>query len=131
MLKTTVSLCPECLRPAPAVVYVRGTSVLMRKRCPEHGFSDALVESDVAFYRLSNKDRWGRRFASLDDVVEFPAFEGSCCGDGCGCDGPPDGDSGGEFTDQWANKTCTVLVEVTNARNLACPVCYSDASGDR
>jgi hypothetical protein len=30
-----------------------------------------------------------------------------------------------------SNKSCTVLVEVTNACNLACPVCYSDARGDR
>ena len=30
-----------------------------------------------------------------------------------------------------ANKTCTVLVEITNACNLSCKVCYSDARGDR
>ena len=29
------------------------------------------------------------------------------------------------------NKTCTILVEVTDACNLACPVCYSDAKGER
>jgi uncharacterized radical SAM superfamily Fe-S cluster-containing enzyme len=130
LLKTTVSLCPECLRHVEAIVFVRGTSVLMKKRCREHGFSEALVESDVAFYRLSNKDRWGRRFAPSNDVVEFPAYAGSCCGDGC-CDPSAGDDSGGNFTDQWANKSCTVLVEVTNACNLACPVCYSDARGDR
>jgi uncharacterized radical SAM superfamily Fe-S cluster-containing enzyme len=131
LLKTTISLCPQCLRHVPAAVYVRGASVQMRKRCPEHGLSDALVESDVAFYRLSNKDRWGRRFAPLDDVVEFPAYEGSCCGEGCGCDTTGAERGAEDFTDQWANKTCTVLVEVTNACNLACPVCYSDARGDR
>src|SRR5204863_4491675 len=38
---------------------------------------------------------------------------------------------GGEFANQWGNKSCTVLVEVTNACNLACPVCYSDARGNR
>ena len=36
-----------------------------------------------------------------------------------------------DFADQIANKSCTILVEVTNACNLACPVCYSDARGDR
>ena len=37
----------------------------------------------------------------------------------------------GDFADQTTNKSCTILVEVTNACNLACPVCYSDARGDR
>jgi uncharacterized radical SAM superfamily Fe-S cluster-containing enzyme len=36
-----------------------------------------------------------------------------------------------DFTDQRANKTCTVLVEITNACNLACRVCYADSKGDR
>jgi uncharacterized radical SAM superfamily Fe-S cluster-containing enzyme len=36
-----------------------------------------------------------------------------------------------EFTDQSQNKTCTLLVEITNACNLKCKVCYSDAKGDR
>jgi uncharacterized radical SAM superfamily Fe-S cluster-containing enzyme len=29
------------------------------------------------------------------------------------------------------NKTCTVLVEITDACNLSCRVCYSDSRGDR
>jgi len=37
----------------------------------------------------------------------------------------------GDFADQTTNKSCTIAVEVTNACNLACPVCYSDARGDR
>ena len=38
---------------------------------------------------------------------------------------------GFEFADQTFNKTCTVLVEITDACNLACAVCYSDAKGNR
>jgi uncharacterized radical SAM superfamily Fe-S cluster-containing enzyme len=133
LLKSTISLCPDCLRHVPAVVFALGGRVLMRKRCPEHGPSEALVEGDESFYRLSNKDRWGRRFAN-DGVVDFPSYAGGCCG-GAGCCGGDDADgdvsAAGDFTEQWANKTCTVLVEVTNACNLACPVCYSDARGDR
>jgi uncharacterized radical SAM superfamily Fe-S cluster-containing enzyme len=93
----------------------------MRKRCECHGFSEALLENDEAFYHLSNKDRWGQRFAPAR-VMDFPAFNG--CG-GCGAD------DGRNFEPQLGNKSCTILVEVTNACNLACPVCYSDARGDR
>jgi uncharacterized radical SAM superfamily Fe-S cluster-containing enzyme len=130
LLKTTISLCPDCLRPVPALVYTQDGRVLMRKRCEEHGDSVALLESDERFYHLSNKDRWGRRYAE-NGVIDFPTFaEGSCCGDGgCGPAGSEDLSQG--FSDQMGNKTCTVLVEVTNACNLACPVCYSDAKGDR
>lgn len=122
LLKTTISLCPDCLAHVPALVYTLGGRVWMRKECGEHGRSEALVESDEHFYYLSNRDKWGRRFAD-DRVMDFPELGGGCCGsEGC-CD------SG--FSDQMENKTCTVLVEVTNACNLACPVCYSDAKGDR
>ena len=78
LLKSTISLCPGCLRHVPAVVFARNGRVLMRKRCPEHGASEALVESDETFYRLSNKDRWGRRFAK-DGDVDFPSYAGACC----------------------------------------------------
>jgi uncharacterized radical SAM superfamily Fe-S cluster-containing enzyme len=126
-LKTTISLCPSCRGHVPAIVYSRRGRVLARKACDAHGLSDALLESDERYYYLSNKDDCGRRFAE-DRVWDIPAFEApgaqACCGEGETC-GPSAG------TDQGANKTCTVLVEVTDACNLACPVCYSDAKGDR
>ena len=132
LLKTTISLCPDCLAPVPALVYVREGRVLMRKRCEEHGDSDALLESDERFYHLSNKDRWGRRYAA-EGVIDFPAFEAAdeLLRDGGVRSRPAAEDRTRGFSDQMGNKTCTVLVEVTNACNLACPVCYSDAKGDR
>lgn len=121
-LKTTVSLCPACLGYVPALVYERGGRVLMKKRCPEHGESAALVENDARYYFLSNKDRSGVVFAR-DRVFDIPTFQGAegCC----------EGGSCGEGTDQSGNKTCTILVEVTDACNLSCAVCYSDAKGER
>jgi uncharacterized radical SAM superfamily Fe-S cluster-containing enzyme len=124
LLKTTISLCPDCLDHVLAIVFTRSGRVLMRKRCERHGHSEALLENDEEFYHLSNKDRWGRRFAP-DRVMDFPTF--NSCGSGAGC-----GDNDGQnFEPQLGNKSCTILVEVTNACNLACPVCYSDARGDR
>src|SRR3954469_23996148 len=55
LLKTTISLCPECLAHVPALVFTRDGQALMRKRCDRHGFSEALIESDETFYHLSNK----------------------------------------------------------------------------
>ncbi len=124
LLKTTVSLCSECLAYVPALVFTQGGRVWLRKRCDRHGAADALLENDESFYHLSNKDRWGLCFAR-DKVMDFPVPAEGDAKDGCGCS--PDGD----FADQMENKTCTILVEVTNACNLACPVCYSDARGNR
>jgi 7,8-dihydro-6-hydroxymethylpterin dimethyltransferase len=129
VLKTTVSLCPECLAHVPAVVFTREGRVLMAKKCATHGRSEAVLENDERFYFLSNKDHSGRRFAD-DRVMTIPEYGGCCGSDGAGC--APSVEAGfGPYTGQMGNKTCTVLVELTNACNLACPVCYSDAKGDR
>src|SRR6266478_60787 len=125
LLKTTISLCPDCLAHVPALVFTGGGRVFMRKRCQRHGCSEALLENDEAFFHLSNKDRWGRRYSG-ENLMQFPAYAAGFAGGGdCGCLDDQD------FSAQMSNKSCTILVEVTNACNLACPVCYSDARGDR
>src|SRR3954471_999079 len=122
--KSTISLCPTCLAHVLALVYEVGGKVFMRKICDAHGFSDAVVENDAKYYNVSNKDRWGRRYTT-DDGLKFPLFGEVEAGRSM-C-----GESGFEFANQSANKTRTVLVEVTDACNLACAVCYSDAKGNR
>jgi len=44
LLKTTLSLCPECLAHVQAAVYRDAGKVFMSKRCPTHGLSRALLE---------------------------------------------------------------------------------------
>ncbi len=118
LLKTTVSLCPVCLAHVPAVVFTRSGKVYLERKCSTHGGALALLENDERYYHLSNKDRSGEGYAP-DRLAPIPEYESDCCG------------PGGDCTDQWGNKTCTVLVEVTDACNLACAVCYSDSKGDR
>lgn len=131
LLKSTVSTCNTCLAWCPALVFERAGKVWITASCGEHGSATSLVENDVNFYRLSNKDRWGVRYAS-ERVFDIPEF-GGCCARSAGCGGA--GSSGrspsARHHDQLANKSCTVLLEVTNACNLACRVCYADAKGDR
>jgi 7,8-dihydro-6-hydroxymethylpterin dimethyltransferase len=130
LLKTTVSLCPDCLAHVHAAVFVEGTRVLMAKHCPAHGASRALIENDERYYRLSNKDRWGRCYAP-DRIMHIPEFAGNCCGEGESCAPLPTAAWPHDFSDQRANKSCTVLVEITDACNLACGVCYADSKGDK
>jgi uncharacterized radical SAM superfamily Fe-S cluster-containing enzyme len=123
LIKSTVSLCPECTTHTPGAIFERDGRVLLRGKCDRHGFSEGVLENDVRYYFISTKDRVGRVY---DETRRFhiPEFslpgQDSCC-EGGSCDS----------TDQMANKSCTILVEVTNACNLSCTVCYSDARGDR
>lgn len=132
LLKTTISLCPTCLVHVPAVVFTRNSRVLMRKICVQHGTTQAVIENDDSYYHLSNKDCWGRCYAQ-DRVMDFPKAN-SCCGGGGCCgeeDSGPEEFDEDDITPQTGNKSCTILVEITNACNLACAVCYSDSRGDR
>lgn len=52
--KTTRSLCPECLTEIPAVVQIDNQEVRIFKKCPTHGFTNALIEKDPIFYMLAN-----------------------------------------------------------------------------
>jgi uncharacterized radical SAM superfamily Fe-S cluster-containing enzyme len=95
----------------------------MNKSCAAHGVSTALIENDVDFYRLSNKDHAGKCYAQ-DMVIDFPLSEGCCDAGACCSDSQAS-------TPQLDNKTCTVLVEITNICNLECRVCYADARGSQ
>jgi 7,8-dihydro-6-hydroxymethylpterin dimethyltransferase len=132
LLKTTLSLCPDCLTHVPAAVFVESSRVLMKKQCVEHGVTHALIESDERYYRLSNKDKWGNRY-DTERVMDIPPYQGmdSCCGPGETCEQVLSSVANSDFQDQLSNKSCTVLVEVTDACNLACRVCYADSRGDR
>jgi 7,8-dihydro-6-hydroxymethylpterin dimethyltransferase len=138
LIKTTLSLCPNCLTHVPAVVVNRANKIWLLKHCKEHGHSSAVIENDSRFYHVSSKDRWGTIYASAQRL-DIPQYSNSnaCCGpdDSCAPSSPNDSNkkqSGlPQFSDQTNNKTCTVLVEITDACNLACRVCYSDSKGDR
>lgn len=124
LVKTTVGLCSRCLAHVPAAVYFAGGRAMSRRVCPEHGAEVSVLENDERYYFVSSKDRAGRTY-DRSRIFDIPAYtlpgdDGACC-EGGACDS----------TDQMTNKTCTILVEVTNACNLTCTVCYSDAKGDR
>lgn len=94
-LKETWTLCPECLRSVAGRVFQRGDGVYMERDCPEHGTHVALVSSDRRHYHLRNE-------------VSHPLpILGGCCSGGPG------------------HKTCVALLELTDACNLNCPVCFA------
>jgi len=49
-IHNTVSLCNNCYRHIPAVVYEKNGAIHMTKKCPEHGVQHGVVETDADFY---------------------------------------------------------------------------------
>lgn len=110
----TRSVCPVCLRTVDAKVLLRDNKVYLRKSCPSHGVTEALVSSDAASYIEAGKyNRPGR-------VVDHhrPAGTGQGCPWDCG------------ICADHEQHTCVGLIDVTDACNLRCPTCFA-ASGGR
>ncbi|HDM91850.1 MAG TPA: radical SAM protein [Candidatus Korarchaeota archaeon] len=55
LLRRTLSLCPECYRLLPAVVFERGGKVYIRRVCPDHGEIEEIYWGDYAFYEKAMK----------------------------------------------------------------------------
>jgi 7,8-dihydro-6-hydroxymethylpterin dimethyltransferase len=140
LIKTTISVCNHCQCYVSACVFEEDGRVLIRKVCETHGQHQSILENDKNFYRLSNKDKWGKAYSPAYQV-SFPVYQSAsskaCCDPSTGCC-PPNANPvevkktwRESFSDQSENKTCTLLVEITNACDLACQVCYADAKGDK
>lgn len=113
LIKTTTSLCPQCLERIVATVSEYAGEVWMEKRCPEHGEFEALLSSDIRHYH---------------EATIPLAAAGSCCGGGCGAKtaaSPTSVDAA------WSNHSCTVLIEITERCNLSCPTCYAGSLPQR
>ena len=126
VLKTTMSLCPECLTQIPAEFYVdpKTNWVMMRKKCKEHGEFKDKISIDAEDYKWSMK---------------FTEEIGSSTGDGISTQ-PCEVSSGIKKTskkgcpydcgicENHKSAPCICLIDVTNRCNLACPICFANAS---
>lgn len=55
----TLSLCEHCYRHVPAEKFIRDDKVWMNKLCPQHGYSEYVIESDADFYKALEFDPYG------------------------------------------------------------------------
>ncbi len=54
-LRHTSSVCPECYRLLPAVIFERDGAVFIRKECPEHGEYEELYWGDAEMFKRAMK----------------------------------------------------------------------------
>jgi len=53
----TLSMCKECYRHVPAVRFEKDGAIWLGKTCPEHGYSEHLIDPDSEFYYSHQYER--------------------------------------------------------------------------
>ena len=107
----TTSLCETCWELVPAKIIGQDGKVFYQKRCPEHGVMKTLIEEDAEYWL--NIRRWlkpGDR-----PLVNATRTERGCPWD-CG------------LCPDHEQHSCLAIVEINDACNLTCPVCFADSA---
>jgi 7,8-dihydro-6-hydroxymethylpterin dimethyltransferase len=105
----TESLCPVCLRKIPAKIAMRDNTAVLEKTCPSHGrFETPIWRGEPSF------ESWTRPKIPKSPPVAFTGMEKGCPYD-CG------------LCPDHRQRSCTILIEVTERCDLNCPVCYADS----
>jgi uncharacterized radical SAM superfamily Fe-S cluster-containing enzyme len=110
----TTSLCETCYRLVPAKVIVEEDNVFFLKRCAEHGVQKTLVCDDLAYWK-AQKD-W---LKPGDRPLQPHTRTEHGCPFDCG------------LCPDHEQHSCLAIVEINEACNLSCPVCFADSSVKR
>ena len=107
----TISLCPECLKRIDAKIVFEDNNVYMLKRCPEHGNSKVLIADDIPYYKnIRNYNK------PSETPYRFNTKTHYGCPYDCG------------LCPDHEQHSCLAIIEVNEACNLTCPVCFADSS---
>ncbi|MEO8195887.1 MAG: radical SAM protein [Thermoanaerobaculia bacterium] len=110
-----VTICSVCYRKLEGKIVFEEGSVYLLKRCPEHGAERVLVADDVDYYRRCRE--------VFLKAPEMPARYSTPVKWGCPYDC-------GLCTDHEQH-SCLSIVEICDACNLACPICYAESGPHR
>jgi 7,8-dihydro-6-hydroxymethylpterin dimethyltransferase len=110
-----VTICSTCFRKLEGKIVFENGRVFLLKRCPEHGPEKILLADDVDYYRRCRE--------VFIKPPEMPAMYNTPVRWGCPYDC-------GLCTDHEQH-SCLSLVEICDACNLRCPVCYAESGPER
>jgi uncharacterized radical SAM superfamily Fe-S cluster-containing enzyme len=110
-----VSICSTCFRKVEGKIVFEDGLVLMKKRCPEHGFQTVMIADDVEYYRRCRE--------VFIKPPEMPVQYNTPVRWGCPYDC-------GLCTDHEQH-SCLSIVEIADHCNLSCPICYASSSPAR
>lgn len=112
---SAVSLCGTCYRRVDGKIVFENENVYLLKRCPTHGFQRILIADDVDYYRRCRE--------VFIKPPEMPLRWNTPVKYGCpyDCGLCPDHEQ----------HSCLSLLEITDACNLNCPICYASSGTHR
>jgi 7,8-dihydro-6-hydroxymethylpterin dimethyltransferase len=99
-------LCPSCKKVVDGVRILRAGKVYLRKQCPDHGQSEALISGDVEWF-LKSLTYIKEGSIPLQHSTEVK----NGCPDDCG------------LCPDHEQHSCLPIIEITNHCNLECPIC--------
>jgi uncharacterized radical SAM superfamily Fe-S cluster-containing enzyme len=109
-MRSTKSLCPECLDVIEASIVEENGKMILEKTCAKHGYFKDIYWSDPVQFK-----RFEKYWHDGNGVLNPSGSDGNCP-HSCGiC---------------TSHKTSTILanIDVTNRCNQSCPVCFANAS---
>ena len=110
-----VSICSTCYRKVEGKIVFQDGAVYMLKRCPAHGRERVLLADDVDYYR-----RCREVFIKPPEMpIAFNTPVRWGCPYDCG------------LCADHQQHSCLSLIEVTDACNLQCPICYAESGPSR
>jgi uncharacterized radical SAM superfamily Fe-S cluster-containing enzyme len=112
---TAVSICSTYYRRVDAKIVFEDGNVYMLKRCPQHGFERVLAADDIDYYRRCRE--------VFVKPPEMPQRYNTPVKFGCpyDCGLCPDHEQ----------HSCLTLIEICDACNLSCPICYAESGQHR
>ena len=110
-----ISICSTCYRRVDAKIVFEDNKVWMLKRCPQHGHAKVLVADDVEYYRRSREVYL--KTPEQPMVYNTPVKYG--CPYDCG------------LCPDHEQHSCISLLEICDACNLTCPICYAGSGQHR
>src|SRR5947207_3664659 len=110
-----LSICPTCYAKVEGKIVFQDGSVYLLKKCSVHGSQRVLIADDVDYYRRCRE--------VFLKPPEMPLHYNTPVKWGCPYDC-------GLCTDHEQH-SCLSLVEIADACNLRCPVCYASSGPDR
>ncbi|WP_374346240.1 radical SAM protein [Phenylobacterium sp.] len=113
-LGQTTSLCETCLALVPAKVIAEGSNVFYQKRCREHGVQKTLISDDLSYWKAQRD--WVK---PGDRPLEVQTRTEHGCPYDCG------------LCADHEQHSCLAIIEINEACNLSCPVCFADSSVKR
>jgi len=123
IIKNTTSICPECLQPIPAEIFIDVNTnwVMMRKHCEEHGdFKDKISVNPEEY-------KWNQSFtneigSTINNSSKPSEVSSSIRKTTNGCPY----DCG--ICENHQSAPCIAVIDPTNRCNLSCPICFANAS---